>query len=118
MTLSKTLLAAILLTGLAGGVSSAAEAGEWRLNPRLCPDLREDMRDQRRTYGVRDLREDIRDGRTVNCPASAWVWVNDRGHVVQTRQRRPEPVVIRFDQGRRAYYRNGRTDVNIVFHFD
>lgn len=118
MTVSKTIFAAILLAGLAGGVSSAAEAGEWRLNPRLCPDLREDMRDRRHTYGLRDLREDIRDSRTVNCPASAWVWVSDRGRVVQTRQRRPDAVVIHFDPDRRAYYRRGRTDVNIVFHFD
>lgn len=66
--------------GLLACASAAppAQAGEWRLDPRLCPDLREDIRDRRVTYGRRDAREDRRDERVTRCPARAWVWVGDR----------------------------------------
>jgi len=67
-----------ITVGLASAVAigfvghSAAEAGTLRVNPALCPDLREDIRDSRITWGPRDLREDRRDRRVTNCPAAAY----------------------------------------------
>jgi hypothetical protein len=39
----------------------AAWAGEWRINARACPDLREDIRDSRYNDRWSDRREDRRD---------------------------------------------------------
>ena len=69
------LLAASLMT-LA---PMAASAGEWRVNARACPDLREDIRDYRYDRGWRDRREDRRDARVIRCPARAWYYVRYRG---------------------------------------
>ncbi len=44
------------------------------LNPALCPDLREDIRDARVTTSYRDLREDHYDRAVTTCPASAWTY--------------------------------------------
>jgi len=118
MLTPKYLLSALALAGLVGCATASAEAGEWRLDPRRCPDLREDFRDSQRITGWRDLREDVRDRRSVNCPASAWVWVNDRGRVVHTRPGRPDAVVVRFQPDRRPYHRRGGRDVTLVFHWN
>lgn len=79
----------------AGLVLSAAPAfaGEWRLDARRCPDVREDWRDarenrrdQRIDYGRGDRvedrydrREDRRDRAVTVCPKSAFYYVSDRG---------------------------------------
>lgn len=87
----RKLLAGLLGAGLVLSVAPAM-AGEWKLNPRLCQDLREDRydraedrRDARRDYGRADRREDRadrrenrRDERVTVCPRSAWVYVPDR----------------------------------------
>ena len=85
-----------LIAGLLGAtaVLSAAPAfaGEWRFDPRRCPDLVEDRydrlenrRDYRRTYSRRDIREDRadrredrRDAAFTVCPRSAFVYIPDR----------------------------------------
>ncbi|MFC2951423.1 hypothetical protein ACFOOP_05755 [Marinicaulis aureus] len=69
-----------------------AFAGEWKFNPRACPDLVEDRydriedrRDYRTDYGRRDRREDRHDRRenrrdeaiTV-CPSRAFYYQPDR----------------------------------------
>ncbi|MEM0930272.1 MAG: hypothetical protein AAGI89_13375 [Pseudomonadota bacterium] len=95
---------------------SNAHAAGWRLNPALCPDLREDIRDSRVTWSRRDLREDRRDRAVTNCPASAWtyvapagvrvgavplrpvytgVYVNPRGYSYRYRAVRPARINIR-----------------------
>tara|TARA_R110002072_G_scaffold34976_13_gene103957 strand:+ start:5344 stop:5715 length:372 start_codon:yes stop_codon:yes gene_type:complete len=71
----KTASLSLLAIGLAG----AASAGEWRLDPRRCPDLVEDRLDQRVTTSRADVREDLRDMRQVSCPSSAWTYVPAKG---------------------------------------
>jgi len=70
------------LSALAISGAGPASAGEWRLDPARCPDLREDRIDQRVHYGRADHREDIRDMRQVSCPASAWTYVPAPGERV------------------------------------
>lgn len=84
----------ILACGLAFVASvcashSNAHAAGWRLNPALCPDLREDVRDSRVTWSRRDLREDFRDRAVTRCPASAWTYVAPAGVAVTAVPVRP-----------------------------
>lgn len=72
------IIAALASVGALMGIGGAAQAGEWRLDPRRCPDLREDIRDARVDHGWRDRAEDRRDRRVTNCPRSAWVYIPDR----------------------------------------
>jgi hypothetical protein len=97
------LVAAGLLTLVPAG---AAFAGEWRLDPRACPDIREDWRDARRDRGWNDRREDRRDRRVVHCPARAWYYVPDRYERRGWRPARPSEVIILRDG--RPYYRDYR----------
>jgi len=93
----------------------AAFAGEWRLNARACPDLREDRRDARRDNGWRDRREDRRDQRVINCPARAWYYVPSRyERRSHARPARPREVIILRD-GRPYYrdYRGGLVSLNL-----
>lgn len=90
--MKKTLIASLAGAAALMGLS-AASAGEWRLNPRACPDLvedrldrREDRIDRRVTTGRRDriedrrdARENRRDERVTICPASAFYYVPSRG---------------------------------------
>jgi hypothetical protein len=85
----------------------AAWAGEWRINARACPDLREDIRDYRYNDGWRDRREDRHDARVIRCPAKAWYYVRYAG------ERRnsyvpPRPREIVIDRWGREYYRDNR----------
>lgn len=79
MTFRFLILAAALCALAACSSAEAHPRGVWRLDPRLCPDLREDFRDARVVRGRRDLREDQRDYAVVRCPASAYVYVPPRG---------------------------------------
>jgi len=98
------LVAAGLMTLVPAG---AAFAGEWRLNPRACPDLHEDWRDARHDRGWRDRREDRHDQRVVRCPARAWYYVPDRYERRSSyRPARPREVIILRDG--RPYYRDYR----------
>lgn len=97
------LIAAGLMTLVPAG---AAFAGEWRVNPRACPDIREDWRDARHDNGWRDRREDRRDHRVVRCPARAWYYVPDRYERRSARPGRPTEVIILRDGN--PYYRNSR----------
>jgi hypothetical protein len=93
----------------------AAVAGEWRVNARACPDLREDRRDARRDRGWQDRREDRRDQRVVHCPARAWYYVPDRYERRSSyRPARPREVIILRD-GRPYYrdYRGGLVSLNL-----
>lgn len=74
----RQMVAALAAAGALLGIGSAAQAGEWRLDPWRCPDLREDILDARVDYGRADRREDRIDRRYTNCPRSAWVYVGDR----------------------------------------
>ncbi len=96
---------------------SSASAGEWRLDPRRCPDLREDIRDSRITWSRRDAREDRRDRRVVNCPARAWVYVPGRFEFL--RRRPPHPGAVAVYVGPKGYYRrhDGRdVTIKVVVH--
>ena len=74
--LIKIITAATLTLGtMACASAEPAPAHGWRLNPALCPDLREDRRDRAVTYSRRDRREDRRDSRVTSCPARAWTYV-------------------------------------------
>ncbi len=73
-------------------MSAQAFAGEWKFNPRACPDVREDRydrredrRDARVDYGRRDRaedrfdrRENRRDEAVTICPVRAFYYVPDR----------------------------------------
>ncbi|HNR76423.1 MAG TPA: hypothetical protein PKM48_04790 [Parvularculaceae bacterium] len=87
----KKLIAAMIGAGLALGAAPAF-AGDWRFDPRRCPDIREDWRDarenrrdERNDYGRRDRiedrydrRESRRDRAVTICPRSAFYYVQDR----------------------------------------
>ncbi len=91
-----------LLGALTLAAAGTASAGEWRLDPARCPDLREDRIDQRVDYGRADRREDIRDMREVNCPASAWTYVPSRGERVPRKMVYTGPQKIFI--GHHGYY--------------
>jgi len=57
----------------------ATVTGKWVLDPRRCRDIREDIRDARKTTSRRDRREDRRDQRVAACPASAYDFIPDAG---------------------------------------
>lgn len=80
---------------------TATVTGKWVLDPRRCPDIREDVRDARRNEGRRDRREDRRDRRVVDCPAEAWDFVVGVGEAPK------HPVVIERGRLPRSY--RGRT---------
>ncbi len=89
-----------------------ANAGEWRLNPDRCPDLREDLRDMRRDRGWRDREEDRRDYRVVECPARAWTYYRSRGERrddYRYRDAYPRRVYLYSDG--RVFERNRRGDL-------
>jgi hypothetical protein len=104
-------------------MSAQAFAGEWKLNPRACPDLmedrydrREDRRDARVDYGRGDRREDRadrrenrRDSAVTICPARAFYYQPDRyeqrhgrGHGWRNANARPP---LKWDGRMRMYYR-------------
>jgi len=57
----------------------ATVTGKWVLDPRRCKDIREDIRDARKTTSRRDRREDVQDQRVAQCSASAYDFVPDAG---------------------------------------
>ncbi|NNU16368.1 hypothetical protein HK107_08555 [Parvularcula sp. ZS-1/3] len=97
------LILALTTFAVAACASSQANAG-WRLNPALCPDLREDVRDRAVTRGVRDLREDRRDERVVNCPRSAFVYTDARGRALRNPPVLPRAYGRVYLGPRGAYY--------------
>ncbi|MEM6913807.1 MAG: hypothetical protein AAF511_07500 [Pseudomonadota bacterium] len=103
------------LLASAFALQSNAQAAGWRVNPALCPDLREDIRDSRITWSRRDLREDIRDRSVTNCPASAYTYVAPtRVHVTAVPLR---PVYTRAYVAPRVRYRPApRVRVNVRVH--
>lgn len=76
-------------------MGAQAFAGEWKLDPRACPDLREDRydrredrRDTRVTYGYGDRaedrydrRENRRDQAITVCPVRAFYYEPDRNEL-------------------------------------
>jgi hypothetical protein len=103
-TLARTAAVAIGLSTLAP-LAMTASAGEWRINARECPDLREDARDYRRDTGWRDRAEDRRDARVIKCPARAWYYVRYRG---ERGAQPPRPRQIMIDRFGHEYYRDYR----------
>ncbi|WP_411819176.1 hypothetical protein ABFZ85_09380 [Hyphococcus formosus] len=109
-----------LVVGLVGlclaGMSAPAFAGQWNLNPRACPDLREDRadrredrRDARRNYGYRDRAEDRwdrrdnrRDEAVTICPISAFYYEGNRREARRYAKARPP---LAWDRRARMYYR-------------
>lgn len=106
-------LALSALAGLTAACAGSAQAapGEWRLDPRRCPDLVEDRVDRRVTRGRADLREDRRDARVINCPARAWVWTGSR-RGVRTDPARPAVTAITVRPG--GYYYRPRRGADFV----
>ncbi|WP_425410649.1 hypothetical protein [Hyphococcus sp.] len=113
-------------------MSAQAFAGEWKLNPRACPDLVEDRldrfedrRDARYNYGRRDRREDRfdrrenrRDEAVTICPISAFYYQPDRRELRRAdyrtsgyaRGRNRARPPLRYDRRMRMSFRydNGR----------
>lgn len=100
---TSTILKLALLAIAIGSSAAVAHAGEWRLNPAACPDLREDRIDRKKTTSRRDLREDLRDMRKIECPASAWTYVPAKGERKNIRRVYSGPTIILV--GKRGYYR-------------
>jgi hypothetical protein len=96
----------LVAAGLMTLAPMAAYAGEWRLNARACPDLREDWQDYRRDRGWNDRREDRRDARVIKCPARAWTYMRYRGERSNYVPPRPREVIVYRDG--RTYYRDNR----------
>ncbi|MDX1291869.1 MAG: hypothetical protein R3265_03570 [Hyphomonas sp.] len=90
------------LAALAMMAAGAASAGEWKLDPARCPDLREDRIDRRVDYGRADRREDVRDMRRISCPASAWTYVPAPGERIARKMAYSGPRQIYV--GRHGYY--------------
>ena len=110
-------------------LSAPAFAGEWKFNPRACPDLvedrydrREDRRDARVNYGRRDRvedrfdrRENRRDEAITICPARAFYYQPSRkelrhnGRHKNWRQANAR-LPLKWDRRMRMNYRyaNGR----------
>ena len=109
-------------------MSAQAFAGEWKLNPRACPDLtedrydrREDRRDGRADYGYGDRREDRgdrrenrRDQAVTVCPVRAFYYEPDRyelrrGHRYGWLKANARPP-LNYDRRIGMYYRyaNGK----------
>ena len=111
----RKLIAGIVGMGLVLGMAPAF-AGEWRLDPRRCPDLREDRRDARESrrderydYSRRDVREDRydrresrRDRAVTVCPRSAFYYAPDRWE----RGKRPPALRFTYDRRVQMQYRN------------
>lgn len=108
--LTKKLLRAGALALGVVTLAPLASAGEWRLNPERCPDIREDWRDMRHDNGWRDRREDRRDYRVINCPARAWTYVPSRGERWRDNRRDHPREVYLYSNGR-VYERNHRGDL-------
>lgn len=105
-TKKKLIRGALVALGFGLLGAGAASAGEWRVNPAKCPDLREDYWDRQYDHGRADRREDRRDERVVNCPARAWYYVRDRGERRGYYSHpRPREVIVYCDG--RHYYRGG-----------
>lgn len=104
-------------------MSAQAFAGEWKFNPRACPDLtedrydrREDRRDARADYGRGDRREDRADKRenrrdqaVAVCPMRAFYYQPDRyeqrrGASYGKRYAAARPP-LKWDGRMRMYYR-------------
>jgi hypothetical protein len=68
------ILKAAFLGALALGAGATASAGDWRLNPKLCPDIVKDRLDERVSSARPAKADDIHHMRQVNCPASAWTY--------------------------------------------
>ena len=85
----------------------ATVTGKWVLDPRRCPDIREDVRDARTTQGRRDRREDRRDQRIVDCPASAYSFVVAPGQGPRFPVRVGEGRIPRAYQGRPLFLNGG-----------
>ena len=65
------ILKAACLGALALGAGATASAGDWRLDPKLCPDIVKDRLDERVSSARPGKADDINHMRQVNCPASA-----------------------------------------------
>jgi hypothetical protein len=97
--------AGAIAVGMMAMTPLTASAGEWRLNPARCPDLREDFHDMQRDHGWRDREEDRHDRRVVQCPARAWTYHRDRGERGYPRAY-PREVILMYDG--RVYERTRR----------
>lgn len=117
MKLSLMILVIALFT-FGGSPLTVAEAGEWRLDPSRCPDLREDRRDARVTWSKRDAREDRRDRRVINCPARAWVYVAGPLEFLRKKPARPAYTSFVVGPHGRYYRRHKGRDIaiKIVVH--
>ncbi len=79
-------LAALAFTALPSGAEAQYRGGHYgpswngpegyfQVNARACPDLLEDYRDRRHSYGRHHGRGDWRDRRVLECPIHAWTYI-------------------------------------------
>jgi len=106
-------------------VSGSASAGEWRLDARSCPDLREDRRDARHYDGRWDRREDRRDQSVIDCPPRSWNYIASRyeqrnGFERGSGARRGTPGLVYTTRNGDFYRINRRGDrqwINVVIDY-
>ncbi|MHA6289079.1 hypothetical protein [Maricaulis sp. CAU 1757] len=109
MPLKSVVSAAALAVAGTFVVAGPASAGTWYVDASTCPDLREDLRDQRRGYGRQSLH-DRRDRAQINCPTRSWSYEpsrwDDRRDYLRDGAHNGSPGVIRVGRDGR-YYRTG-----------
>ena len=71
---SSLALKAACLAVLSLGAAAGASAGDWRLDPKSCPDIVKHRLDERVSSAPRENAADVKHMRQVSCPASAWTY--------------------------------------------
>ncbi|MBI1361473.1 MAG: hypothetical protein GC155_14440 [Alphaproteobacteria bacterium] len=103
----QTLRLAVLAAGIGLFGTAAASAGEWRVNPARCPEVRVEHWNHHRYEHV--------DHRDIRCPASAWTYVYAPGERHMKRlPPRPKTVVV-YRNGRHFYRDSKGIEINLSF---
>jgi hypothetical protein len=106
-TMDRAIRFAFVAAGVALLGTAAASAGEWKLNPARCPDVRFEHWNHHR-YEHTDHRQ-------IKCPASAWTYVYGPG---ERHMRRPpqHPAFVEVYRDGRHFYRGDKgVEINLSF---
>ena len=98
---------ALLAVGAALLGTAAASAGEWRLDPARCPEVRFEHWDHHR-YERTDHRQ-------IKCPAAAWTYEYGPGER-HFRRLPPRPGFVEVYRDGRHFYRGDKgVEINLRF---
>src|ERR1700760_4644032 len=104
---SHTIRFALIAAGMAIVGVGAASAGEWKLDPARCPEVRFEHWDHHR-YEHTDHRQ-------IKCPASAWRYEYGPGERHMKRLP-PRPGFVEVYRDGRHFYRGDKgVEVNLSF---